>query len=388
MSRGTSPNIKSDPRVLALVLVLSTSATAQDSPQTVVYKYVAAANLGDVDAQMALYADDASLTIKRFPGPGVPPVFTLTGKNALRGLALRNAEVHSNTRIMEFRVEGNLVTETDRVEWDLTRALNLPPLTTKVETVVEAGKIKSQVVSIDAAGSRRVVAAISQFSSGLGARLQAENADGLVMIGDSDKNVNQMHSDEATIFFKKEALPELPRNKVYEGWLIAGNRKESTGLLRPVPGPEGTFRHFFSLRGEEQSITIKLDEQNNSGQSGTATLTASGNQTEVVLSVTPGPAAGDPQPVHIHFRSCGGAALGGVDYPLTAVTAGKSTTTVDATLRSIMDGNHAINLHKSVPEVAVYTACGKHPRLRPAHRREPDRLLRHLRHNRRARAGY
>lgn len=107
-------------------------------------------------------------------------------------------------------------------------------------------------------------------------------------------------------------------------------------------------------------ITVNLAAQNNSGQSGTATLTEKGSQTEVVLALSQGPAgAAVDQPVHIHSGSC--ATLGGVVHPLENLKGGKSTTMVNATLDSLRTGTFAINAHKSGQEVAVYTSCGAIP---------------------------
>lgn len=105
-------------------------------------------------------------------------------------------------------------------------------------------------------------------------------------------------------------------------------------------------------------VTIQLNTQNNSGESGTATLTPMGNQTQVVLNITGAP-AGVPQPAHIHTGTC--ANLGGVKYPLTNVVDGKSTTMVNVKLSDIQTGSFAINVHKSAPEIAVYVACGDIP---------------------------
>jgi hypothetical protein len=120
------------------------------------------------------------------------------------------------------------------------------------------------------------------------------------------------------------------------------------GLLWPLS---------LACGGQEQRVEILLAEQDQSAQSGTTTLTPKGDQTEVVLNVNIGPLASDPQPVHIHFGTCG-ANLGSVAFPLNDVIAGKSTTLVDIEMESIRDGNHAINLHKSYPELRIYTACG------------------------------
>lgn len=102
-------------------------------------------------------------------------------------------------------------------------------------------------------------------------------------------------------------------------------------------------------------VVINLSAQNDSGLSGTATLTdIGGGKTRVELSVT-GP-EGD-YPAHIHMGTC--ANLNPApQYPLTNVRNGQSTTEVDASLASIEQSPHAINLHKSAQEIATYVACG------------------------------
>ena len=109
--------------------------------------------------------------------------------------------------------------------------------------------------------------------------------------------------------------------------------------------------------GEQTELVIPLVEQGDSSQSGTATLTASGDQTLVVLRLNPGPPSNDPQPVHIHFGSCG-PGLGSVNQGLTDLVDGQSTTTVEATLQSLQDSGNAINVHQSQSEIRAYTACG------------------------------
>ena len=51
----------------------------------------------------------------------------------------------------------------------------------------------------------------------------------------------------------------------------------------------------------QQSITIALSPQNNSGQSGTAVLTADGAGTKVVITLSNAPG---PHPAHIHDGAC------------------------------------------------------------------------------------
>jgi len=109
---------------------------------------------------------------------------------------------------------------------------------------------------------------------------------------------------------------------------------------------------------QSSSVTVPLATQNGSGVSGTATLTAVGNQTQVVINVTGEPAGGS-EPEHIHVGSCPG--VGAVKYPLASVVNGTATTTVNVALSALQTGGFAINLHKSAAEISVYIACGNIP---------------------------
>jgi Cu/Zn superoxide dismutase len=103
----------------------------------------------------------------------------------------------------------------------------------------------------------------------------------------------------------------------------------------------------------QQSVTINLSAQNDSGQTGTAVLTPDGSGTKVVLTLSNAPG---PHPAHIHAGSC--PTPGAVVFPLTTVTNGKSETTVAASIADILRAPHAVNVHKSPQEIPVYTACG------------------------------
>jgi hypothetical protein len=105
------------------------------------------------------------------------------------------------------------------------------------------------------------------------------------------------------------------------------------------------------------SATAKLAPQNNSGESGTATLTKAGdNQTKVVLDVKGAP-SGAPQPVHIHKGTCDKLDPKPA-YPLSPLVNGKSESTVNASLDSLEKGGFAINGHKSAQEASTYVFCG------------------------------
>ena len=112
-----------------------------------------------------------------------------------------------------------------------------------------------------------------------------------------------------------------------------------------APGPE-----------EPLSLVVTLDEQNDSGMTGSAAITRLNGRTVVELTLVGAP-EGVTQPAHIHTGSC--ADIGGVVYPLTFPVNGASETTLDVSLDDILAGLPlALNVHKSPEEADVYVACG------------------------------
>jgi hypothetical protein len=108
--------------------------------------------------------------------------------------------------------------------------------------------------------------------------------------------------------------------------------------------------------GTGAEVTVELAEQNDSGQSGTATLTADGDSTtRVVIELENG--TPEAQPAHVHPGSC--ADLDPEPkHGLTNVVDGRSETTVQAPLSELAGAGLAINVHKSAAEVQTYVACG------------------------------
>ncbi len=116
---------------------------------------------------------------------------------------------------------------------------------------------------------------------------------------------------------------------------------------------------FFAVpafAAKEMPLTINLGAQNNSGETGTATLTPEGHKTKVVIELSNAP-AGVAQPAHIHEGTC--AKLDKAPkWKLEPVKDGKSTTMVPVSLETILKDKTAINVHKSPDEIQVYVACG------------------------------
>jgi hypothetical protein len=103
-------------------------------------------------------------------------------------------------------------------------------------------------------------------------------------------------------------------------------------------------------------VTVELSESMGSGQTGTATLTAEGDQTRVSIEIDDDPVS-DSQPAHIHEGTCEELNPEPA-FGLPNVADGTSETTVDTSLDSLTGGNYAINLHMSDEDLATYTSCG------------------------------
>jgi hypothetical protein len=99
-----------------------------------------------------------------------------------------------------------------------------------------------------------------------------------------------------------------------------------------------------------------MSAQNGSGESGTVTLIAAGDKTQVIVSLVNAP-AGVAQPVHVHDGPC--AKLNPKPtYPLTTMVDGVSVTTLDVPLAKLAAGTFAVNAHKSTTDVGTYVSCG------------------------------
>ncbi len=102
------------------------------------------------------------------------------------------------------------------------------------------------------------------------------------------------------------------------------------------------------------NLTVTLNQLNNSGESGTATLTQNGADVQVVITLAGAPATA--QPAHIHNGTC--ASSGSVNHALANVINGGSTTTVsNTTIDQLVAQPFSIDAHKSTTNNA-YVACG------------------------------
>jgi Cu/Zn superoxide dismutase len=128
-------------------------------------------------------------------------------------------------------------------------------------------------------------------------------------------------------------------------------------LALPAVAQEGSAPAAMASPAPPAGLTIPISAQNNSGETGTATITDVDGGVLVKVSIT-GEPSGASQPTHIHQGTC--AKLNPVPYkPLTDTVDGASVTTVKGiTVAQLKNGAYAINVHLSAADLGHYVACG------------------------------
>jgi hypothetical protein len=109
--------------------------------------------------------------------------------------------------------------------------------------------------------------------------------------------------------------------------------------------------------GDEPALTVRLAEEDGSGQSGTATFTPAEDRTTIIVELSNPPQAS--QPAHIHPGQCGD--LGDPIAGLESLVDGHSETTVSMSLEELQSGDLVIHAHKSDAEFDVSVACARIP---------------------------
>lgn len=135
--------------------------------------------------------------------------------------------------------------------------------------------------------------------------------------------------------------------------------QDATAALTDTAGAAETLEDAVTEAEEaleDVEITLDLDEQNDSGITGTATLSpTSDGQVDVEIELDG--SDGGPHPAHIHRGSCADLDPNPA-FPLEDVVDGRSKTTVEVDVADLTADEYAINVHESPENVATYVACG------------------------------
>lgn len=118
----------------------------------------------------------------------------------------------------------------------------------------------------------------------------------------------------------------------------------------------GSGKISAPLGPEVKTMTIILNAQNASGESGTALLKEVNGKVVVDLNLKGAPKA-VAQPAHIHLGNCPNP--GSIKYALKSPVNGVSETILDLTFDKLKAlGNLAINVHKSPTQAGTFVSCG------------------------------
>jgi Cu/Zn superoxide dismutase len=126
--------------------------------------------------------------------------------------------------------------------------------------------------------------------------------------------------------------------------------REATTALTDTAAAEETVEQAL-----EDALTLDLQEQNDSGISGTVTFTPT-TEGQVEVEIELRGSEGGPHPAHIHAGSC--ADLDPTPkWPLENVVDGRSKTTIDVTSAELVLDEYAVNVHESPENAGNYVAC-------------------------------
>ena len=126
--------------VLILATLLTGTAAAQEDLVSLVQALQDTMNRGDLDAHMALYADDAEF---EFVGKG-----SLVGKEQIRGYKAYSIALNTDLQFSDCTAGGNTVTcQLSRTD-DMLRKAAAGPLSVSVVFTFEDGLIQKQAVAL------------------------------------------------------------------------------------------------------------------------------------------------------------------------------------------------------------------------------------------------
>ncbi len=130
----------------------------------------------------------------------------------------------------------------------------------------------------------------------------------------------------------------------------------STAVLAATLVVAATAQSPAPAPARKMPSQMHLVAQNNSGETGTATLYDGAKGLIVKLRMSGGGEV--DQPAHIHKGTCDKLDPKPT-YPLKMVHDGQSETTIEnVTIAQLQKAPYAINVHKSAKEVPIYVSCG------------------------------
>ena len=137
------------------------AATEPNDPIAVLTAIFDALVAGDVDAALALTADDTVLTLSG-PPPGMEPA--LVGKTAIRTWWETFVEWHPEIEIIDATAQGDMVMMSTYTSEDGFRALGVAPMRSETIAIVQDGLLRAYTVTFSKESQAKLAAALDRES--------------------------------------------------------------------------------------------------------------------------------------------------------------------------------------------------------------------------------
>lgn len=262
-------------------------------------------------------------------------------------------------------LEDDLIADEEELEEEFDDVEVEEELEIEAETLNGSSEIKIELEFETDAGNTEAV--IDEVLGKL--TLTSEEIDEFLEIETSDEALDNEEEIEFEIEFEDDGITEAEfelrffvesdsREVIVDAIMERLSSLDSESLSNIVEVESDGENDLEDEADEEESNEIEIDliEENDSGESGEAELEEENGQVTVKISMT-GFAQDVSQPAHIHTGEC--PDVGEIVYPLENIVNGESETTLNVTLEQLQSESPlGINIHKSVEEASVYTACG------------------------------
>ena len=136
------------------------AATAGTDPAAVVEQYITATNAHDIDAVLALYAEDAAHVV--LPPPPDHPTGVYVGREQIRTFYVPTAATHDHLEVVAgtLQVSGDTVTYVKRVASDPWRQLGINALDLNIYAVVAQGQFLTYIAMMTPESVARLFGAL------------------------------------------------------------------------------------------------------------------------------------------------------------------------------------------------------------------------------------
>ena len=256
--------------VLSVVLASPMTVAAQEDPGALLQAFLETYNAHDVEASLALFADDAVLTEPSWED--MTAVTTLTGHDEIRGwLAPAEGESPDQVTLGEIVVDGDTATAPFEAEIPDMEEFGLSPLVGTVEIVAVDGKIAQFNITYDEEWAGRASEVFAQMMAEWDAESLLQKFADAYNAGDMEA-VRAMFAEDAVITEPSMEDPNVIATYTVDEWIAVSSVE---GLAGQVTFGEIAVVDAGNASAPFEFANASLEEVGLSPITGTVTIAAS-----------------------------------------------------------------------------------------------------------------